>query len=384
MVAPIALADVKEGHPCLWGAIETTPSAPLVTARHARLIPTRPTGLDVGSKWWLARYQGAVDQDQRPIPACTDRRGIRQIYPLLPQYCQASSQSGDREASLKKERDLVLYGGSIFDHFGHLVLDLTRLYQLLPLFRRSKVGFWFHYPALDRKATIENSLVLEWFECLGIRERVRLVQREINCNHLITAEVLYRDRGFVSIDFPAVARQALQPALQERLLCRQRRNGRIAYLSRCGLGSGTTRFEGEAEVVRALESCSWIDVIQPENLSIEAKLNLYREYAMVVGFAQACMNMKYFVPHDSKGELASQLMFVAGPQSLSSNWVNLDRAAGFGDLVLDCSMDDWGLENRQQQDSLGSDSSEEGLKFQRTARFNVELVIETLLALDPR
>ncbi len=380
MVSPIALADIQDGHPCLWGAIETTAAAPLVTARHARLIPTRPTGLEVGAKWWLARYQGAVDQDQRPIAACTDQRGIRQIYPLRPEYCQAPSRRGGREVSLKKERDLVLYGGSIFNHFGHLVLDLTRLYQLLPLFRRSKVGFWFHYPALERNGAIANALVLEWFECLGIRERVRLVQREINCNHLITAEVLYRDRGFVSIDFPAVARQALHPALQERLLRRQRRDGRIAYLSRCGLGGGTTRFEGEDEVLKALESCSRIDVIQPELLSIEAKLNLYRDYAMVVGFAQACMNMKHFIPYGSTDELAPQLMFVAGPQSLSSNWVNLDRAAGFGDLVLDCSLPNSGIENGQQP----SASNSESVNFQRTTRFDVELVIETLLALDRR
>jgi hypothetical protein len=214
---------------------------------------------------------------------------------------------------------------------------------------------------------------------------VRLVQREILCNHLITAEVLYRDRGFVSEDFPEAARGALHPRLQERLLARQRRDGRIAYLSRHRLGQGTTRFEGEEVVVEALQACTNIDVIQPETLSIEAKLALYRDYAMVTGFAQACMNMKYFTPYTRLEELAPQLMFVAGPQSLSSNWVNLDRAAEFGDRVLDCSPSDCSLLDRapegEQPDPVGDDGS---TSFQRSTRFDVELVVETLRALDRR
>jgi hypothetical protein len=380
MVAPIPLAEVQQGHPCFWGAIETRSPAPLVTARHARLLPTRPSGAGGDGLWWRARTQGALDQHDQPIAACTDLRGMRQIFPLLPEQCRPRSRAAKADGPDRKERELVLYGGSIYDHFGHLALDLTRLYQLLPLFRRSKASFWFHCPALQRHEAITHPLVLEWFECLGIRDRVRLVQREILCNHLITAEVLYRDRGFVSEDFPAAARGALNPRLQERLLARRRREGRIAYLTRHGLGRGTTRFEGEEQVVEALKACSNIDVIQPETLSIEAKLALFRDYGMVTGFAQACMNMKYFTPCASPQELAPQLMFVAGPQSLSSNWVNLDRAAGFGDRVLDCSPPECSPDAGQPQ----PDGDDGPFRFQRSTRFDVELVVETLRGLDRR
>jgi hypothetical protein len=380
MVAPISLAEVQQGHPCLWGAIETRPPAPLVTARHARLLPTRPSGAGGEGLWWRARTQGALDQHHHPIAACTDLRGVREIYPLLPEQCKPRPTAAEGEAAEKRKRELVLYGGSIFDHFGHLALDLTRLYQLLPLFRRSKVCFWFHYPALQRHDAITDPLVLEWFDCLGIRDRVRLVQREILCNHLITGEVLYRDRGFVREDFAEAARGALNPRLQERLLACERRDGRIVYLSRHGLGQGTTRFEGEEAVVEALQGCASIDVIQPETLSIEAKLALYRKYAMVTGFAQACMNMKYFTPYARREELAPQLMFVAGPQSLSSNWVNLDRAAGFGDQVLDCSPPDWSPDAEQPQ----PDGDDGPTRFQRSTRFDVELVVETLRGLHRR
>ena len=380
MVAPIPLAEVQQDHPCFWGAIETRPPIPLVTARHARLLPTRPSGAGGEGLWWRARTQGALDQHHQPIVACTDLRGVRQIYPLLSEQCQPRSRDAGGEMDEKKERELVLYGGSIYDHFGHLALDLTRLYQLLPLFRRGKACFWFHYPALQRHDTITHPLVLEWFDCLGIRDRVRLVQREILCNHLVTAEVLYRDRGFVSEDFPKAARGALEPRLQERLLARRPSDGRIAYLSRHRLGRGTTRFEGEEVVVEALQACANIDVIQPETLSIEAKLALYRDYAMVTGFAQACMNMKYFTPYTRLEELAPQLMFVAGPQSLSSNWVNLDRAAGFGDLVLDCSPLH-PVAEAEQPHQAGEDGP---ASFQRSTPFDVELVVETLRALDRR
>lgn len=376
VTSPIALAAIQEGHPCLWGAIATAPAAPLVTARHARLIPTRATGLGGEERWWRAKYQGALDATSQPIAACTDLRGVRQIYPLLPDHGQSFSKAERLDGDSKKERELVLYGGSIYNHFGHLALDLTRLYQLLPLFRRSKATFWFHYPALQRKAEITDPLVLEWLGCLGLQDRVALIQREVRCNHLITAEVLYRDRGFVSVDFPVAARQALNPQLRQRLLARTQKNRRIAYLSRHQLGQGTTRFEGELEVVEALQSCSNVDVIQPEILSIEAKLNLYRDYSMVTGFAQACMNMKYFTPYSQPEEIASQLMFVAGPQSLSSNWVNLERAARFGDQVLDCSVADLADVVQLQ------DGPEE--KFQRSTRFNAALVIDTLRSLDRR
>ena len=376
VTSPIALAAVQDGHPCLWGAIAITPAAPLVTARHARLIPTRPTGLGGQERWWEGRFQGALDANNQPIAACTDLRGGRQIYPLSPDHGQSFSSRDRIAGDSKKERELVLYGGSIYDHFGHLVLDLTRLYQLLPLFRKSKATFWFHYPALQGKTEITDPLVQEWLECLGLQDRVALIQREVRCNHLITAEVLYRDRGFVSDDFPVAARQALNPQLRQRLLARTHKNRRIAYLSRHQLGQGTTCFEGELEVVEALRSCSNVDVIQPEIHSIEAKLNLYRDYSMVTGFAQACMNMKYFTPYCRSEEIAPQLMFVAGPQSLSSNWVNLERAAGFGDQVLDCSVGD-PADVVQLQDGPVE-------RFQRSTRFNAALVIDALRSLDRR
>ena len=95
-----------------------------------------------------------------------------------------------------------------------------------------------------------------------------------------------------------------------------------------------------------------------------------------VATSRACMNMKYFTPYCRSEEIAPQLMFVAGPQSLSSNWVNLERAAGFGDQVLDCSVGD-PADVVQLQDGPVE-------RFQRSTRFNAALVIDALRSLDRR
>jgi hypothetical protein len=405
LASPIALADVPLSHPCLWGNIHVARAARLITARHARLLPTRRTG-STGDDWWRSKYQGAVDAQNQPITALTDCRGSRHIYPMLAPDDPRLLDKRDVPLHNRKRRDLVFYGGSIYEHFGHLVLDLTRLYQLLPLVRNNKAPIWFHYPRLEKHQEITHPLVLEWLDCLGIRNRARVIQREMLCDYLISSEVLYRDRSYVRTGFLDASRHALHHKLRRRLMGDIPKTNSIAYLSRHRLGEGTTRFEGEEEVVSALRSCGNIDVICPEEISIEAKIALYRKYKLITGFAQACMNMKYFAPYQYKYELANQLMFVAGPNSLSSNWVNLERAAEFGDQVLDCSHPsvphsfpgaspadrdaegDAAVQtptNHSEQGQDGPPTHEETNKaghFLRSNRFNVGLVIDTLRRLN--
>ena len=363
MIKPSPLGSLSADHPCLWGDIALTPAASLVIERKARLLPTRRTGR--ADPWWTTRKQGGLDAEGRTIEALNDLRGYRPIYQLPTELPSQPLKGG-------KQRGLVLYGGTVFEHFGHLLLDLSRLYQLLPLFRKSREPIWFHYPSLGEGESITHPLVNDWFECLGIIKRVRVVRRTLQCEHLISSEVLYRDRRFVSTDFPLAARRALAPKLRRKLLSLQAESPRIAYLSRHQLSSGTTYFEGEQEVVEALKKISNIDIICPEELTIEFKLSLYRRYHLVAGFAQAALLLKYFAPFRKQSELAEQVLFVAGPQSLNSNWVNLDKAFGFGDKVVDC--------------SLTQELAEypESKAFQRHNRFNTGLVIDTMRELAGR
>jgi hypothetical protein len=371
-VAPLTLADVPADHPCLWGHLGVVPSSPLVIEEDARLLPTRRTGQ--GEHWWVSRKQGALDQRGQVISALNDVRGARRIYAL------PDDLSGMRTSS-ERRRSVVLYGGTVFEHFGHLLLDLNRLYRLLLLFRRSREPIWVHYPALGDGGTIENPLVKAWFDCLGIRKRVRVVRCTLNCDQLVSSPALYRDRCYATADFPRAAQHALAPKLRRRLLALQPEGAPIAYLSRHKLQGGTTRFDGELEVVEALRKLRNVAVICPEELSIEAKLGLYRRHRVITGFVQAAMVLKYFVPTTRPGDLARQLMLVAGRNSLNSNWVNMERAFGFGDQLLDCTHPS-GVREGEELVELGSPQRAEG--FQRLNRFNAGLVIDQLRALSER
>jgi hypothetical protein len=374
------LAHLAVDHPCLWGKIQTPESASFVLEPGAKLMPTRSTGR-AGPRWWDTRKQGGINQHGQPIDALTDRRGSRLIYPLpLPEEADTST------GKVRNHRDVALYGGTIFEHFGHLLLDLSRTYQLLRLFRRSKEPIWFHYPEQAKKRSgnangikvesVDHPLVDEWLRCLGIRKRVRLIRHTLESSMLVSSSVLYRDREFVTADFPQAARAALAPRLRKRLLKVERVQGRIAYFSRHKLQQGTTCFEGEQEVVEALTGMSNIDVICAEELSIREKLKLFRRYPLITGFPQAALHLKYFVPYRQPSELASLFLFTAGPRSLNSNWVNLDRVFGFDDRLLDCTPAGAAIGGDAAAQPPGS-VAEEG-SFQRRNPFAVGQVIDTM------
>ncbi|MBM5826314.1 MAG: glycosyltransferase family 61 protein [Cyanobacteria bacterium M_surface_10_m2_119] len=379
MPTATVLAQLAADHPCLWGHISTPEAAAWVLEPSARLVPTRSTG-KAGPRWWDARRQGGLDRQGRPIDALTDRRGSRLIYPLPLPVGELNEQPTARLA-----RPLTLYGGTLFEHFGHLLLDLTRTYQLLRLFRRSKEPIWFHYPEQTKKRANRsqgsareepiNPLVDEWLRCLGIRKRVRLIRRTLESSMLVSSSVLYRDREFVTADFPAAAQAALAPRLRKRLLKVDRQPGRIAYFSRHKLQQGTTCFEGEQEVVAALAALPNVDVICAEELSIRDKLKLFRRYPLITGFPQAALHLKYFVPYRQPSELASLFLFTAGPRSLNSNWVNLDRVYGFGDRLLDCTPS---AEANDPSPAAGPGKGQDDGSFQRRNPFAVGRVIDTM------
>lgn len=377
-----ALAHLAADHPCLWGKIHTPDAAAWLLEPGARLEPTRHTGKPT-AQWWETSKQGGLDRHGQPLDALTDRRGNRLIYPL-PQVTVERTEQGQA----RRHTDLALYGGSIFEHFGHLLLDLTRTYQLLRLFRRSKESIWFHYPELLRKSSehsignqescFDHPLVDEWLRCLGIRKRARLIRHKLSSSMLVSSAVLYRDREFVTADFPQAAQAALAPRLRKRLLEVERISGRIAYFSRHKLQQGTTCFEGEEEVVEALAQLPNVDVICAEELSIREKLKLFRRYPVITGFPQASLHLKYFVPYHQPGELASLFLFTAGPRSLNSNWVNLDRVFGFGDRLLDCTPSPGpGTGPVTADPASGTDDT----NFQRRNPFAVGQVIDTMRAL---
>lgn len=353
------LADTPADHPALWGEIQVAEASRVIVENRATLLPQlKKRGV---SKWWARNQQGAFKESGLHIKELNDLRGYRHIF-----YPPYALEQADYNRSRTVERELVVYGGTIFDHFGHLLLDLTRLYQTLRLYRHCKTPIWVHVHTQHPGRGVTSPLAQQWLSLLGIEGRVKVIRRPTRATTLVSSSVLYRDRSFVSEDFYQATSAALAPRIQEHLNQTQRKSNKIAYLSRHKLTSGTTKFIQEGELVEKLQKHPEIDIICPEELSFLQKLELYKLYPTIIGFPQACMNLKAFVPPQANQTAAKQVMLIAGPQSLSSNWINIDKACGFDDYYIDCPVQDGGT---TQQDESG---------FQRGNQFDVDMAYRSI------
>ncbi|MFQ6539609.1 MULTISPECIES: glycosyltransferase 61 family protein [Aphanothece] len=362
------IREANRRHPSWWGKASVTEPSSIIVESDALVLDINRVH-ETHRRWWIELNHGVVDRHGQLIEALNDKRGDRHFfYPPTERLAALRNRSVDSTEEISK--DFVLYGGTLFDHFGHLLLDLTRTYQLLRLFRDLDCPIWFHYHRLRKGGTIANrELIVAWLTCLGIHERTRLVRRPIRAKTLVSSSVLYRDRCFVTRDFHDACLTALRPELRANLEATHRKQ-KIAYLSRHKLITGTTKFLGELDVVNQISGLPNVDIICPEELSFEEKLALYRSYDWIIGFPQACMNLKAFVPSTPGNTPARQVMFLAGPKTLSTNWVNIDAACGFDDLYVDC---------HPQQDA-GQHNTDDG--FQRSNSFDVQTVVNTVRRLS--
>ena len=356
------LADTPSDHPALWGDINVAPASTIVVENHAIVLPhIKKRGMRY---WWFGHYHGAYNHEGFHIEELNDLRGQRLIF-YPPERIEEAHFNKPRAI----ENDLVVYAGTIFDHFGHLILDLTRLYQLLRLYRHCNTQILVHSHSVYPGKGVTNPLAQQWLALLGIEKRVKVICRPTLAKTLVSSSVLYRDRCFVSKDFYAATSTSLSPANQEQLNRIKPSRTKIAYLSRHKLTSGTTKYIQEGLLVEKLECHPEIDIICAEELDFLQKLSLYRRYSIIVGFPQACMNLKAFVPAVSGTSPARQVMLVAGPQSLSSNWVNIDKACQFNDYYVDCEVADGALEQKE----------EDG--FQRGNQFDIEKAYNAIRSL---
>ena len=358
-----SLAGISSDHPCLWGDFEVRDSQPLQTWHNATLLPPRRRK---GQTLWWRRYGfGAFDDSGQHLRTLSDMRGKRHC-------CHPASRLEDNPYKENRlvEHEVVLYGGTLYDHIGHLILDGGRAYQLLHHYRDSKLPIWFHEASPNRHgpAILKLALVQDWFKQLGLRKRAKLIRRPMLARQLVSGPALCCDRSFASRDLRTACVAALKPRLRHRLETISKPERRLAYLSRHKLSQGSTHFAQEAELVAQLSQLPNVDIICPEELNFEQKLNLYRRYEIITGFPQACMTLKMFVPGE---QLAQQVMFLAGARSLSSTWVNLDRATDGEMGYFDC-----GLNESQ---TVADDPR---AAFQRSNQFNAATVLRVVQTLS--
>ncbi len=356
------LAGIPSDHPCLWGDFAVRASQPLQSWRDATLLP--PRRRKGQTLWWRRHSFGAFDASGQHLKELSDMRGKRHCCHPAPRL-----EDNPHRANRLREHDLVLYGGTLYDHIGHLILDSGRAYQLLRDYRDSDLPIWFHdaTPHRHGQPTLQLALVQDWFKQLGLRRRAKLIRRPMRARQLVSGPALCCDRAFASRDLRSACVAALKPRLRERLERSGQPQRRLAYLSRHKLSHGSTHFAQEADLVAQLSQLAHVDVICPEELNFEQKLSLYRRYEIIAGFPQASMGLKMFAPGE---RLARQVMFIAGPRSLSSTWVNVDRATAGGDAYVDCAPDG--------SPTLADDPS---APFQRSNHFNVATVLEAIHSL---
>jgi hypothetical protein len=360
------LAEIQAGHLSLFGQSRVISPDPLVIEENATVLP-RVT-IRGQSKWALGHSQGIFDANGDHIESLNDMREERRMFYPAARLEHAAGLNEDKYKKIK----FMLYGGTLYEHFGDMLVDTNRAYQLLRLFRHSKEPIWFHYAVsrgvLRSIETVRVNHLKEWLECLGLADRFRLIRRPMRPKQLVSCPQIYRDLRFISSDYPAAARAALDPKLKRRIKNVKRQGKRIAYFSRHKLTKGTTKFLQELEVVERIKHIPEVDIIYPEELGFDAKLSLWRSHAYIVGFPQGCLMLKPFVPHQDSSEIAQQIFLLAGRKSFPSTWLNVEKACQFGDLYLDCH----GTPN--EQPSSLEDSSE----FDRVNSIDVMVIVRAI------
>ncbi len=201
------LAEIPSDHPSLFGESRLVDSEPLVIAEHATVLPRITIN---GSDDWALRFsQGVFDANGDHLEALNDQRAHRRLfYPAS----RLENAAGYKPEGAKKLK-FMLYGGTLYEHFGDMLVDTCRAYQLLRLYRHSKEPIWFHYAVPRHVKSLRLSFIEQWLNCLGLAKRFRLIRRPMMPRQLVSCPQIYRDLRFISRDYPAAARAALHPQL---------------------------------------------------------------------------------------------------------------------------------------------------------------------------
>lgn len=326
-----SLASIPPDHPSLFGEHLVVKPEPLIIEEDATILP-RWLSIKETDDWSLRFSQGIFNANGDHIEALSDQRSDRKLFFPTSRLEDAKGYEPEKIKSLK----FMLYGGTLYEHFGDMLVDTCRAYQLLRLYRHCKEPIWFHYAAPRSAREFRTPSIEAWLNCLGLANRFRLIRRPIRARRLVSCPQIYRDLKWISSDYAPAAKASLHPKLGRQLEQIERNSKRIAYLSRHKLTNGTSKFIQEGQLVEQLRSIPGVDIICPEELSFEEKLSLWRSHAYIIGFPQGCMMLKPFVPKQQPDQIARQIFLLAGPKCFPSTWLNVDSACQFNDLYLDC------------------------------------------------
>lgn len=178
-----------------------------------------------------------------------------------------------------------IYGGCIYGHFGHLLLESC---ARLSVFTESSKPVLFS--SLNHT---KDALFWQFADVVGLpRERITVVPTPAIVEKLAVTPPNFRIRHGISAPFlHAFERLGDQFAANNGL--RHNSNRTPVYLSRSRLAKGRRYFFGETLIEDALtkQGC---DIVYPEKMSLADQISLFITRNHVIGFAGSAMHTLVF------------------------------------------------------------------------------------------
>ncbi|GFD86054.1 hypothetical protein KUL150_21130 [Alteromonas sp. KUL150] len=266
--------------------------------------------------WWTRRSQGVFDKDGNHLEALSDIRSERRIWwPNEETYSTLSTAQFERY-------DEAFYGGTIYDHFGHFLLDsLSRLYPILNEVRASNSPILFHYPldSLDREKVL-NSYVGEFLAILGLaHEKIVFIDKP-----LLVSKLYYHGATFSDANFVTDSIKSSYPCLSQKPKVAKR-----GFISKSKLQAGTG-FTSQGEEIDEIFESLGFDIIYPESIPLQDQIDIMQSYDVLLGFPSSFFHLKLFCKEGAK----LLIMFPEIDEFLHTNFLNIDVGAEFYDSYI--------------------------------------------------
>lgn len=266
--------------------------------------------------WWTRRSQGVFDKDFQHVATLSDMRSERKIWwPNEETYATLS------EAQFQNYEE-AFYGGTIYDHFGHFLLDsLSRLYPILNEVRDSNSPILFHYPldSLDREKVLKG-YVGEFLTLLGLaHKKIVFINEPLLVNKLYFHEATFSDANFVSDSI-----KSSYPCLSHKP-----KTAKKGFISKSKLQSGTG-FTSQGEEIDEIFESLGFDVIYPESIALQEQIDIVQSYDVLIGFPSSFFHLKLFCKEGAK----LIIMFPEIDEFLHTNFLNIDVGAAFYDSYI--------------------------------------------------
>lgn len=214
---------------------------------------------------------GVIDQDGHFVNSSAQRRDRDDLCLSIPEGYQLQTPADQGSAT-------GIFGGLIYDHFGHFMLEsLSRLWLPLQDRELDQIPIYFlvyGIPLLDYH--------WETFDILGLRNRVKLIRLPTRVDNLIVPESCFQYPR-VAFEKARSVFQKLRTSVEADRLQRPR-----VYVSRRNLSHGSAMSIPEEKLEDLFRLDGW-DIINPEESGVADQIALFRGAKRICGLTGSGM-----------------------------------------------------------------------------------------------